>query len=191
MRKDVCELCPTPLTEEGLAFVCWLGCTFCGTCAEPDRRCPNCGGELVLRPRRPGLEVEVRRRVEAFNDCWRRGDVAGLLSHISDDCVYCASVGPEPGQTYVGRREVERGFRLMLAYEDLEDASAGEVLVLGNRAVCEWSYHRTDGDGRRLEIRGCDLFVFEGTKIRRKDAFTKALPCEGSVLPGGEHPPSV
>ncbi len=35
--------------------MCSFECTFCRACAETvlRGRCPNCGGELVPRPRRP------------------------------------------------------------------------------------------------------------------------------------------
>ena len=39
--------------EAGAARICSHECTFCGQCAdEMARTCPNCGGELVARPRR-------------------------------------------------------------------------------------------------------------------------------------------
>jgi uncharacterized protein len=51
--RDGCERCGTALTDEGPAFICSYECTFCASCAEEmDRVCPNCGGELVVRPRR-------------------------------------------------------------------------------------------------------------------------------------------
>ena len=38
---------------DGAAFICSYECTFCGDCsADMDHVCPNCGGELVRRPRR-------------------------------------------------------------------------------------------------------------------------------------------
>ena len=52
--RDVCERCgaATPAGEPG-AMICSFECTFCTTCAEAtERACPNCGGELVARPRR-------------------------------------------------------------------------------------------------------------------------------------------
>lgn len=52
MRSE-CERCEITLADEGLAFICSYECTFCARCAdEMDRVCPNCGGELVERPRR-------------------------------------------------------------------------------------------------------------------------------------------
>ena len=48
MRPE-CERCGSALAEEGVAFICSYECTFCA--AEMDHLCPNCGGELVVRPR--------------------------------------------------------------------------------------------------------------------------------------------
>jgi uncharacterized protein len=53
--RTTCERCGAPLTADGPATICSYECTFCGHCAEAmDGRCPNCGGELVNRPRRIG-----------------------------------------------------------------------------------------------------------------------------------------
>lgn len=52
MRPE-CERCETELAEDGPAFICSHECTFCEHCAgEMHHVCPNCGGELVRRPRR-------------------------------------------------------------------------------------------------------------------------------------------
>jgi hypothetical protein len=51
-----CECCDVDLPpESGDARICSFECTFCASCAETVLRgtCPNCGGELVPRPRRP------------------------------------------------------------------------------------------------------------------------------------------
>jgi len=51
--RTVCERCEARLAADGEAWICSYECTFCGECsAEMKRRCPNCGGELVRRPRR-------------------------------------------------------------------------------------------------------------------------------------------
>jgi hypothetical protein len=52
MRTE-CERCGTALPADGAARICSFECTFCDACAtELDGACPNCGGELVPRPRR-------------------------------------------------------------------------------------------------------------------------------------------
>jgi len=54
MRTE-CERCGTALAPDGAAAICSYECTFCVSCAaELERVCPNCGGELVPRPRRVG-----------------------------------------------------------------------------------------------------------------------------------------
>jgi hypothetical protein len=51
-----CECCGRDLAPDlEQARICSFECTFCVACAENALRgrCPNCGGELVARPRRP------------------------------------------------------------------------------------------------------------------------------------------
>ena len=51
--KPACERCEVGLAEDGKAWICSYECTFCTRCTqELSQRCPNCGGELVPRPRR-------------------------------------------------------------------------------------------------------------------------------------------
>jgi hypothetical protein len=52
--KPACEKCGAPLAHEATdARICSYECTFCSSCAQSMHgRCPNCGGELVPRPRR-------------------------------------------------------------------------------------------------------------------------------------------
>lgn len=51
-----CECCNVDLPPGSTdALICSFECTFCSNCAEQrlKGKCPNCGGELVRRPRRP------------------------------------------------------------------------------------------------------------------------------------------
>ena len=51
-----CECCNRDLPPESAdARICSFECTFCVDCTTQrlHGRCPNCGGELVARPRRP------------------------------------------------------------------------------------------------------------------------------------------
>ena len=51
--KTHCGKCATALHAEGSAYICSYECTFCLACATAAHwSCPNCGGELVRRPRR-------------------------------------------------------------------------------------------------------------------------------------------
>jgi hypothetical protein len=48
-----CETCAAPLGHGDAAYICSYECTYCPACqASHAGCCPNCGGELVPRPRR-------------------------------------------------------------------------------------------------------------------------------------------
>jgi uncharacterized protein len=50
--RDKCERCGVDLSVDEAAWICVYECTFCKDCVETLRHvCPNCGGELVRRPR--------------------------------------------------------------------------------------------------------------------------------------------
>ena len=52
MRTE-CERCGMALPHDAEARICSFECTFCEACsASLEDICPNCGGELVHRPRR-------------------------------------------------------------------------------------------------------------------------------------------
>lgn len=51
-----CECCDKDLPPDSTeARICSFECTFCTPCTEGvlGGKCPNCGGELLQRPRRP------------------------------------------------------------------------------------------------------------------------------------------
>ena len=58
--RPSCECCDKPLPPEATdARICSFECTFCATWADTvlHGACPNCGGELVARPRRPAAKL--------------------------------------------------------------------------------------------------------------------------------------
>ena len=51
--RIACERCGAALAHGGDAVICSYECTFCRPCGEAmGSICPNCGGELVARPKR-------------------------------------------------------------------------------------------------------------------------------------------
>jgi hypothetical protein len=55
-----CECCNTDLPPDSLnARICTFECTFCAACADVKLAgiFPNCGGELLQRPRRPANKL--------------------------------------------------------------------------------------------------------------------------------------
>lgn len=55
-----CECCDCDLPPDtSQARICSFECTFCAACVEQKLGglCPNCGGELLARPRRPANKL--------------------------------------------------------------------------------------------------------------------------------------
>ena len=93
-----CELCGTDLAPESdLARICSFECTFCVDCATWDLLgiCPNCGGELVARPRRP---TEKLAKSPASTEVVRK--THNVAAH--QDAVFARlAAGDLPPQTWV------------------------------------------------------------------------------------------
>lgn len=70
-----CECCDRDLPPESAdARICSFECTFCAPCALRLGACPNCGGELLPRPRRPAAKLaanpaSTQRVRKAHPDC--------------------------------------------------------------------------------------------------------------------------
>ncbi len=118
-------------------------------------------------------EQEKRDLLNKFAEAWKQADVEALMALMTDDCIYAASVGPEPGTTYRGRDEVRRGFAEILAFEAGGESRSGEIWFAGDYAFAEWSYDEIDEAGNAVDIKGIDIFHFVDGKLRLKDAYRK------------------
>jgi len=63
-------------------------------------------------------------------------------------------------------------------FEAFPDAHWGDArhVVSGDRGFSEWTFTGTQKDGRRVEVNGCNLFVFRDGKIAVKSSFRKNRP---------------
>jgi len=58
--RPSCECCDRALAPDSAdARICSFECTFCASCTDSllQGKCPNCGGELLARPRRPAAKL--------------------------------------------------------------------------------------------------------------------------------------
>jgi ketosteroid isomerase-like protein len=99
------------------------------------------------------------------------------MTFMTDDCVFEASAGPDVcGTRYAGHEAVRAGFAEV--WTTFPDAHWGNArhFVRGDRGVSEWTFTGTRTDGTRVEVHGCDLFVFRDGKIAVKNSYRKNRP---------------
>jgi ketosteroid isomerase-like protein len=112
--------------------------------------------------------------LESFCDAFNRHDLDALMDHMTEDCVFDASAGPEAhGRRYVGREDVRRGFADVFATFPDGQWDEGRHLVAGDRGLSEWVFRGSKTDGTRVEVNGIDVFTFRHGKIAVKDSFRK------------------
>jgi ketosteroid isomerase-like protein len=127
--------------------------------------------EVVMSNEATRLDV-LERMLDGFN----RHDLDTIMSLFAEDCVFESPRGPDPwGRRFVGKAEVRAG--LGLRFETIPDVHYGkdDHFVAGDRGASEWTLTGTTVAGDRLDVRGCDLWMFRGDEIVRKDSFWKIV----------------
>jgi len=114
------------------------------------------------------------RLLDAFADAFNRHDLDALMSMMTTDCVFETSAGTSVNGTHhEGQPAVRAAFAAVFAtYPDAHWAGARHF-VAGDRAVSEWTFTGTLGDGTRVEVNGCDLFTLRDGRIAVKNSFRK------------------
>ena len=128
--REKCERCGRELPPGGEAFICSYECTFCPACAAGmSATCPNCGGELLARPRRRTGSVTPRAVVRRLHELWNTGDLAAVDEVYAEDFV-----GHFPQGERRGREGARNGIaRIRAAFPDWHEAV--EAMVTEGDAV--------------------------------------------------------
>ncbi|MBI3991928.1 MAG: nuclear transport factor 2 family protein [Candidatus Lambdaproteobacteria bacterium] len=114
------------------------------------------------------------RAMQAFLDAFNRHDADAIAECFAEDGVYETPRGPEVcGTRVAGKANVRAHFAKMFAAVPDIHFGADTHWISGDRAVSEWTMTYTKPDGKRLEVRGCDLFAYRGDKIAKKDSYLK------------------
>lgn len=114
----------------------------------------------------------LRALLEAFNE----HDLDLIMSFFADNCVLEMPRGRDPwGTRYTGKAAVREG--LATRFAGLPDVhyDEDEHWVFGDHGVSKWRLRGTTREGRRVEVRGCDLLDFKDGQCIRKDAYWKIV----------------
>jgi ketosteroid isomerase-like protein len=120
----------------------------------------------------------LERLFSAFN----RHDGADVMSCMTDDVVFDAAAGPEVcGRRLSGTAEVRAAFEATWAGMPDVSWQCTHHEVFGDRGISEWIFRATTNEEQRIEVEGCDLFIFCGEKICSKRAFRKDRPLQPAL----------
>ena len=164
LMKPACEKCAASTPPEAAAFICIYECTWCPKCTEGfGRVCPNCKGELVLRPRKgltpaapsePNFDgVVARHHGDAPSKPWPKG-------------ITLKTLWSEPG----GRRALQVDFAPGSRWEGLDVHLPGPEAVYVISGVFNdgrndypagtFIHHPAGTAHTPQSAQGCSLFVF-------------------------------
>jgi ketosteroid isomerase-like protein len=117
-------------------------------------------------------ETTLQRVLAGFN----AHDADAIMEHFTDDATFDTPRGRDPwGARHVGKEAVRKAFQAR--FDGIPDVRYDDDrhFVAGHRGVSEWRLRGTTTDGVRVDLRGCDLWEFEGDKISRKDSYWKLV----------------
>lgn len=112
--------------------------------------------------------------LQSFADAFNAHDISAILSHMTADCIFEASAGPDAdGQKFIGQDQVKKAFEEVFA--SFPDARWNHPthFIAGDRGFTQWTFTGTRADGTSLEVTGCDLFTFRDGKIAVKNSYRK------------------
>lgn len=130
------------------------------------------------------LEVEVvddaqalRRRavMTAMMAAFNARDVEGVMACMADTCAFHASAGAEAeGQRHLGRDAVRQATAALFRTFPQAAWTEGAHVVAGDTGLSTWRFVGCKTDGTAVDVRGCDVFTFDGDLIAVKDSYRKA-----------------
>ena len=112
--------------------------------------------------------------LQSFADAFNAHDIKAIMSHMTDDCVFEASAGPDVnGQKHIGQEQVKMAFEeVFVTFPDARWTNPRHFIA-GERGFTEWVFIGTRKDGVKVQVTGCDLFTFRDGKIAVKNSYRK------------------
>jgi len=105
--------------------------------------------------------------LQSFTDAFNAHNVKAIMSHMTDDCVFEASAGPNfDGEKFTGQKQVKEAFEKV--FETFPDAQWSNTshFISGDRGFSEWIFTRTKIDGTKVEVKGCNLSTLKKIEIK-------------------------
>ncbi len=108
-------------------------------------------------------------------DCFNARDLDGLMACMSESPAFHGSAGPlAEGVTHQGRDAVRASYAALFEAFPQAAWTEGKHHIAGETGLSSWRFIGRSASGGEVDIRGCDIFTFEGDLIRVKDSYRKA-----------------
>ena len=114
--------------------------------------------------------AELERTIESYNDAWNAHDVDAIAALHAPGMVF---ENHTSGERVEGDAVPGHIARIFENWPDLSFRGR-RLHVRDALVVSEWTATATDGEGRRLEWDGVDVFPFEDGLILRKDVYSSS-----------------
>jgi steroid delta-isomerase-like uncharacterized protein len=114
--------------------------------------------------------AELEETIGRYNEAWNAHDVDAIVELHAPDMVFANHTASEVVEGAAVRAHIAEIFR---NWPDL--AFRGRRLYARDGlVVSEWTATATDGEGRKLEWDGVDIFPFRDGLILRKDVYSSS-----------------
>ena len=114
--------------------------------------------------------AELERVIERYNDAWNAHDVDAIVEFHAPEMVFENHTAGERVEGDAVRGHIARIFE---NWPDLRFRGR-RMYARDGLVVNEWTATATDGEGRRLEWDGIDVFPFREGLILRKDVYSSS-----------------
>lgn len=112
--------------------------------------------------------------LQSFADAFNAHDINAIMFHMTDNCIFEASAGPDyNGEKFIGQENVKKAFEDVFLTFPYAHWRNPKHFISGNRGFSEWIFTGTKSDGINVEVTGCDLFTFKDGKISVKNSYRK------------------
>ena len=130
------------------------------------------------------LEIEVvddvlghqrRATMERLMAAFNARDLDGLMDCMAPDCAFHAAAGPGlEGKVHRGRAAVRTAYAEIFETFPKAAWTEGAHVVAGDTGLSTWRFVGETCQGAAVDVRGCDVFAFDGELIALKDSYRKA-----------------
>ena len=126
-----------------------------------------------MSPIRMSKLETAMRLVLAFNEAFNRHDVAGMMQHMSDDCIFENTYPAPDGTVYAGKEAVARYWQDFFDKSPHARIEIEEIFGMGERCIMRWRYRWIDPAGHEGHVRGVDIFRVRDGLIHKKLSYVK------------------